>query len=743
MATQILNGKYIITLDELSSIALDAWIAFQPDGTPDQAYRISLTNFIKALPIIPAVAGEYADIAEMIAAQAGQTADVFYEVLDPSDDPDYNDLKDSEIKAVYYHLPGAKTASLSDYNSVAIPKLESDKNAKLGNSLQALTFDIKFRTGEWSSNEATLQTITNALKVSSPQDLLLDALSIKLNADNNPADISRVLFGLDGGLIYEPIDAAKIQSDSDASDVTLNDAYQLLLTITGNQDITNGIANIGLTAKSFSTGAITAFAASGNNRVRATSAAHGLVEGDYVEIVNTANYNELVEIKAVPNLNDFDFTAAFVATETGDWEKSEDREIAVDLRVNAVSAKEFTRQIEGEGRLNFSEQLAGVNNGEDITVYVKSNTLGEAIEILGTSQSSQLKVIDSTDTDSLTEPNTWYVNSGTQGLDTNVGSDKFPFKTIQAAHDAAAEGDILFLQNREYFSTANVTITKSLTLKGSIPANDNDIAAPFISGNWDIAAGKNLMIINVWVRVEFTHASASWILQMTGCHLDSNSLPARKTKLILNDCFWELDPGQDLYSLVMYDTTAIFGSTINIGRSFIIERGSTFQGSIVSGIDSAASCSLKDSSIEGNVTITGNLEKVNAVIAGDETVSGTTTDETQTNQQDSAPTIAATVLDIDFKIKRDYKTTAEVAATADFSITLSNTTNAQIATIDLFITNTVIITLPANSIMEEDDTRWNSGSLELTIAGATGSSIELSLNKVGTKLKWIASQKFS
>ena len=393
--TQIINGKYIIELDELTSIELVDWLAFQPNTVSDQAYRISLENFISALPIIPAVAGEYDNIAAMLAAQGGQTVDVFYKVADPSDDPDYNDLKDSEIKSVYYHLVDAKTGSLSNYNSIAIPKLESSKFPKLGNSLEALTFDVKFRSAEWSSNEATLQAIANALKVSSPQDLLLDALSLKLNTDNNPTDISRVLFGLDGQMIFEPIDSSKIQSDSDAGDVTLNDSYQLLLTITGNQNIANGLANIGVTAKSFSTAAIASFNPSGNNRVRANSAAHGLSEGDYVEIVNEPLYNGIYEIKAVPNINDFDFTHSYDGAGSGDWEKSENREIAVDLRVDAISQKVFTRQIEGEGRLNFSEQLSGLVNGEDIDVYVKSNTVGEAIEILGTTQSSQLKVVNS------------------------------------------------------------------------------------------------------------------------------------------------------------------------------------------------------------------------------------------------------------------------------------------------------------------------------------------------------------
>ena len=52
MADPILNGLYPKELDELLTIALDAWIVFQPDGVDDQAYRISLTNFIDALPVI-------------------------------------------------------------------------------------------------------------------------------------------------------------------------------------------------------------------------------------------------------------------------------------------------------------------------------------------------------------------------------------------------------------------------------------------------------------------------------------------------------------------------------------------------------------------------------------------------------------------------------------------------------------------------------------------------------------------
>ncbi|MCK5614147.1 hypothetical protein KAR91_70435 [Candidatus Pacearchaeota archaeon] len=612
--TQILNGKYILTLDELTSIALDGWLAFQPDGVLKQAYRISLENFIKALPIIPAVAGEYDNIADMLTAQPGQTVDVFYKVADPSDDPDYNDLKDSEIKSVYYHLVEEKTASLSDYNSIAIPKLESSKFPKLGNSLEALTFDVKFRSAEWSSNQATLQAIANALKVSSPQDLLLDALSVKLNTDNNPTDISRVLFGIDGQLIFEPIDSSKIQSDSDVGDVTLNDSYQLLLTITGNQNIANGLANIGLTAKSFSTAAITAFAASGNNRVRATSASHGFSEGDYVEIVNTANYNDIVEIKAVPNVNEFDFTAVFVATETGDWEKSENREIAVDLRVDAVSQKVFTRQIEGEGRLNFSEPLSGVVSGDDIGVYVKSNTVGEAIEILGTTQSSELKAISS----DKNEPNTWYVN--TNGDDAKDGSAEFPFEGIQKAHDTMAEHDIIIIQDTSFQQplTPAITITKSITIKGVVSNTDKQ---PRLRGTWNLSV--DIFFENVSL-IEVTIVGAATIgVDTINCLINDLVTPATRNLIVEQwNCLMFNSSAINLRSIESHNSFIV--SDINVGRT-IDYYNVKHEGDLVAGIDAAVTSIMTNSFVDGNITITGGLEKNNSVITGTETVSGTTT----------------------------------------------------------------------------------------------------------------------
>ena len=118
-------------------------------------------------------------------------------------------------------------------------------------------------------------------------------------------------------------------------------------------------------------------------------------------------------------------------------------------------------------------------------------------------------------------------------------------------------------------------------------------------------------------------------------------------------------------------------------------------------------------------------------------------EDTPAKRNRAAPTISANVLDIDFGSKNDFKTTSEVAATAAFAITISNATNADIATIDLFITNTIIITLPSGSLMEDSETRWvGTPTFELTIEGGVGKSFELSLNKVGSKYKWVMSQIF-
>ena len=336
------------------------------------------------------------------------------------------------------------------------------------------------------------------------------------------------------------------------------------------------------------------------------------------------------------------------------------------------------------------------------------------------------------------EPNKWYLN--TDGDDANNGSSEFPFETIQAAHDAASPGDIIIIQNSNFLQpvTPNTNITKdALTIRGVSSETNNQGR---LRGTYNITGGLTLMI-DLLSTIDVTFQGGSlYIVQLSNGYHDGVTSTTRNLKLIIKNALVYLNDPISLYSLDSYNSTA--NGDINSGRSGYFDSGSFYEGDWTGGIDATSNIVLHNSTIKGNVTQTGSLEKDNSVITGTEAVSGTTTDESQLRRR-VAPTISANVLNIDFKSKNDYKTTAEVAASADFAITISNDSNADIATIDLFITNTVIITLPAGSIMEDTESRWIvDPTFELTIEGGTGESFELSLNKVGAKYKWVMSQKF-
>ena len=91
---------------------------------------------------------------------------------------------------------------------------------------------------------------------------------------------------------------------------------------------------------------------------------------------------------------------------------------------------------------------------------------------------------------SLTTPSTWYIHSAPEGNNANVGSDKFPFETIQAAHDAAAASDTIYIQDLFYSSSAAVNITKDLNFIGI----DH---GPSLSGTWSFAYGVFLSFDHV------------------------------------------------------------------------------------------------------------------------------------------------------------------------------------------------------------------------------------------------------
>lgn len=84
--------------------------------------------------------------------------------------------------------------------------------------------------------------------------------------------------------------------------------------------ISSGYTN-GFTYAAGSNGSITAVADAGGGDVDITSAAHGLSGGDIITINGTTSYNGIYSVLSVVDVNTFTITAAYVASETGYWQK--------------------------------------------------------------------------------------------------------------------------------------------------------------------------------------------------------------------------------------------------------------------------------------------------------------------------------------------------------------------------------------------------------------------------------------
>lgn len=221
---------------------------------------------------------------------------------------------------------------------------------------------------------------------------------------------------------------------------------------------------------------------------------------------------------------------------------------------------------------------------------------------------------------SFTEPNTWYVN--TNGDDANIGSDKFPFEGIQAAHDAASPFDVIIVQNSDFFqpSSPSTIITKDgLVIKG-IATNIDSQA--ILRGVWTITAG---------IQVRFDNLALSFILESTSLftiyitNCSTSGLETRTSRdmfLFVQNSKVDFGSVANIRSLEAYNSRIT--DNINIGRNITLYN-STLVGDCVSGLDAAQPMELRNSTIEGNVTVTGDLSKFNSVITGTEAVSGTTT----------------------------------------------------------------------------------------------------------------------
>ena len=220
-----------------------------------------------------------------------------------------------------------------------------------------------------------------------------------------------------------------------------------------------------------------------------------------------------------------------------------------------------------------------------------------------------------------TEPNTWHLN--TNGNDANVGSDKFPFENVQAALDVYEAGDTIIIQNQYYSSgVISVTIDKNLVIKG-VDTNIEWLAD--IRGTWTIEPGVELSIENLTLHGVGFSTSGACTLFISNCHGNNVDTGTSTTNIFLylqNCASFELVDGKSLRWLQVQGSHVT--KNINVGFNVNLFHSSCV-GNIVSGLSSTQPMVLYDSTIKGNATVTGDLEKYNSVITGTETVSGTTT----------------------------------------------------------------------------------------------------------------------
>lgn len=222
-----------------------------------------------------------------------------------------------------------------------------------------------------------------------------------------------------------------------------------------------------------------------------------------------------------------------------------------------------------------------------------------------------------------TVPSTWYVHSAPEGKDSNVGSDKFPFETIQHAHDTAEENDTIVIQDIffEQPSTPATSITKSLIFKG-VTANISSFTQ--LRGTWTITSGKVVRFENISLFFVTLEGTGNFTIYLTNCSTATLKTGAsRFAKIDAQSSIIDISTPANYRTIVAYNCKIV--GDLSIGFALTL-YDSLLVGNCTTGLDSGQPMALYNSTIQGDVTVTASsLSKFNSVITGAETVSGTTT----------------------------------------------------------------------------------------------------------------------
>lgn len=271
--------------------------------------------------------------------------------------------------------------------------------------------------------------------------------------------------------------------------------------------------------------------------------------------------------------------------------------------------------------LNGGVDCSGSSSSSHI-LYQRNSVITGTVDLNGGTHTIQNQISD----DNFLEPNTWYVNVNNGDDTTGNGSAQLPFKTIQHAHDSAADRDIIILQSSGTVSSilyGNLAATKTVTIEAmQIGEKIGDIST---TGSIHIilknlianSVGNNSLLTLILIESEISSA----ISQLHTLYI-YGGLNSYGTIQLNNATV-------DLMYIKNSAYCAIIGNDLIVTDSFVISDSKIGSG----GINHTGSslCTLTNSIVQGNIVVNDDFVQSNSVIVGTVSVAGNYTLQNQVN----------------------------------------------------------------------------------------------------------------
>jgi hypothetical protein len=209
-------------LDSIFNLSNDDWLIIQPVSTTKKAFKIKWSDFKSLLPTTGAggIAGTYPTVPDLLSDQGSQTQNLIYKVLNASADPGINS------GSRYYEYLGGGNGLLSDYTPIDTI-LSQELNPELSSNLNAKTFEILFENEKFGSLTAKIYAFEGEYIMESPGSIKLKGKDLRLQLDNLPKFLSRLVYSPDtGAVLAEPFPTGvTIDSATSATPASLSAAF--------------------------------------------------------------------------------------------------------------------------------------------------------------------------------------------------------------------------------------------------------------------------------------------------------------------------------------------------------------------------------------------------------------------------------------------------------------------------------------------------------------------------------------